>query len=193
MYYVSNLTSECKDLLFPNVKQYYLFDFEPSKSKLIEEKVGLPCYVVLEGESIADVIRAFPKKGSLKILIGIDKNIQVYERVYKGKAEHIEITNRCDIDFALLYQPLNVVEFLFHLHQGSSLNTRELIEECTIYYKDLNEWFFNHKNFFKYNEFFHNLEKKIIDRYKKIIRKGSSVRLLNCDGKELVFIKKNRV
>lgn len=189
MYHVSDHNSEItENKLFPKAKEHFLFDFELSKSRLLEKYVQLPCYVVLEGETIDEVITRFPKEGDIKILAYIDKGPEICEQVINGKKETIEIVNRCDVDFALVYQPINVVEFLLHLHQGSKVESLELINECELYHSSIDEWFFNHKNFFKYNEFFHQLEEKIINRYKQLRRKGSKIKLLNCDEKPLNFV-----
>ncbi|PIN80861.1 hypothetical protein COV11_03175 [Candidatus Woesearchaeota archaeon CG10_big_fil_rev_8_21_14_0_10_30_7] len=190
MYYIQDHLDEKKKSIFPSATAHFLFDFELSKSKLIQDQVGLPCYVILEGQSIDQVIRQFPEKGDLKILINIDTSPKIYERVVKGKKDNIEVFNRCDIDFAIVYEPLHVVEFLLHLHQGSKIESKELVNECKTYYAGLDEWFFNHKNFFKYNEFFHELERKIMDRYSRLTKKGSQVKLLNCDNSSLTFINK---
>ncbi len=191
MYYVRKPELKIEEkVLFPEASDHFLFDFELSKIRLLERNVDLPCYVLLENEKIDEVLDKFPKKGDLKILAYIDRGPEVYEKVNKGKKETVEIVNRCDIDFALHYLPLNTVEFLLHLHEGSRVESKELIEECKLYHDGLNEWFFNHKNFFKYNEFFHQIENKIIDRYRRLTKKGSQVRLLNCDGKPLTFVSK---
>ncbi|MBI4919199.1 hypothetical protein HY837_04660 [archaeon] len=78
-----------------------------------------------------------------------------------------------------------------HLHEGSRVESKELVEECKLYHESLDEWFFNHKNFFKYNEFFHQIEDKIMDRYRCLTKKGSYIKLLNCDGKPLTFVNKS--
>ncbi|MBI5065972.1 hypothetical protein HZA97_07065 [Candidatus Woesearchaeota archaeon] len=192
MYRVTNHNSEIiENKLFPSAKEHFLFDFELSKSRLLEKYVQLPCYVVLEKDNITEVIEKFPKEGEITILAYIDKGPEICEQVINGEKNTIEVVNRCDVDFALLYQPINVVEFLLHLHQGSKVESLELINECEIYHSSINEWFFNHKNFFKYNEFFHQLEEKIMDRYTKLRKKGSKIKLLNCDGKPLTFV--NRI